>query len=82
MSYKGWKLFGGIVLVNLLILFLSQTALINEIVFFNTYSEQLTYDRAMEVFSQMRSFSWVSYIITPILLLLKFSVMSVLLYIG
>jgi hypothetical protein len=82
LSHKGWKLFTGITLVNLLILFLSQTTLINEIVFFNTYSEQLTYDRAMEVFSQMRSFSWVSYIITPILLLLKFSVMSVLLYIG
>ncbi len=82
LSHKGWILFVGVALLNLLILLLSQTTLINEIVFFNTYSEQLTYDRAMEVFSQMRSFSWVSYIITPILLLLKFSVMSVLLYIG
>lgn len=82
LSHKAWKLFAGIVLVNMLILFLSQTTLINEIVFFNTYSEQLTYDRAMEVFSQMQSFSWVSYIIAPILLLLKFSIMSVLLYIG
>ncbi|NLE35097.1 MAG: hypothetical protein GX622_08340 [Bacteroidales bacterium] len=57
-------------------------ALINETVFFNTYSEQLTYDRAMEIFSKMSSFSWVSYLITPVLLLIKFSVMSVLLYIG
>ncbi len=82
LAIKGWKLFSGVVMVNILILFLSQTALINEIVFFNTYSEQLTYDRAMEVFSKMKSFSWVSYIITPILLLLKFSAISVLLYIG
>jgi hypothetical protein len=79
---KGWKLFSGVVLLNLLILFLSQTALINEIVFFNTYSEQLTYDRAMEVFSKMKSLAWVSYIITPVLLLLKFSAMSVLLFVG
>jgi hypothetical protein len=82
LSIKGWKLFSGVVLSNLLILYLSQTALVNEIVFFNTYSEQLTYDRAMELFNRMRSLVWVSYIITPVLLLLKFSAMSVLLYIG
>ncbi len=82
LSEKGWKLFLGIVALNVLIIFLSQMALINETVFFNTYSEQLTYDRAMEIFSKMRSFSWVSYLITPVLLLIKFSVMSVLLYIG
>ncbi len=68
--------------MNLLILFLSQTALINEIVFFNTYSEQLTYDRALEVFSKMESLAWVGYIITPVLMLIKFSAISVLLYIG
>jgi len=69
-------------MLNLFILLLSQNALINEIVFFNTYSEQLTYDRAMEVFSKMKSLAWVSYIITPILMLLKFFAISVLLYIG
>ena len=69
-------------MLNLLFILLSQTALINEIVFFNTYSEQLTYERAMELFSVMKSFAWVSYIISPVLMLLKFSAMSVLLYIG
>lgn len=82
MAIKGWKLFSGIVILNLLIILLSQIALINEIVFYNTYSEQLTYDRAMEVFNKMKSFAWVSYIITPILMLLKFSTISVLIYIG
>lgn len=82
LAIKGWKLFSGVVMLNLLILLLSQAALINEIVFFNTYSEQLTYDRAMEVFSKMKSLAWVSYIITPVLMLLKFSAISVLLYIG
>jgi len=82
LSIKSWKLFSGVVLTNLLILFLSQTALINEIVFFNTYSEQLTYERAMEVFARMKSITWVSYLVTPVLLLLKFSAISVLLFIG
>lgn len=82
MSTKNWKLFSGVVLANLLILLASQTTLINEIVFFNTFSEQLTYERSMELFHKMRSFAWVSYVITPLMLLLKFSVLSVLLYIG
>jgi len=82
LSIKNWKLFTGIVLTNYLVLMASQTTLINEIVFFNTYSEQLSYERSMELFHKMRSFSWVSYVITPIMLLLKFSAICVLLYIG
>lgn len=82
MSIKNWKLFFGIVLANLLILLASQTTLINEIVFFNTFSEQLTYDRSMELFHKMRSFAWVSYVVTPLMLLIKFSALSVLIYIG
>jgi len=82
LSIKNWKLFSGIVLANLLILLASQTTLINEIVFFNTFSEQLTYDRSMELFHKMRSFAWVSYVVTPLMLLIKFSALSVLIYIG
>ena len=82
LAIKSWRLIIGVVFANLLILFLSQMALINEVVFFNTYSEQLTYDRAMEIFARMRSLTWVSYIITPVLLILKFSAISVLIYIG
>ena len=82
LSLRGWKLFSGIVLVELLILLVSQTILIDEIVFFNTYSEQLTYELSLETFSAMRSYSWISYAITPIVLLLQSSALSVLIYIG
>jgi len=82
LSIKRWKLFSGVVFLNLLIIFLSQTTLINEIVFFNTFSEQLTYDRSMELFARMKSFVWVSYVVLPVMLLLKFSALSLLIYIG
>jgi hypothetical protein len=82
LSVKRWKLFSGVVLVNMLFILLSQTALINEIVFFNTYSEQLTYERSMELFSMMKSFSWTSYLLCPLVLIIKFSVVSVVIYIG
>lgn len=82
LSIKGWKLFLGIVALNLLIIMVSQLTLVNEIVFFNTYSDQLTYDNAMELFQKMRSYSWVTYAITPIVLILKFSAVSVLIFVG
>lgn len=69
-------------MIDILFLIASQTLLIDEIVFFNTYSEQLTYERSMELFYRMKSYSWVTYAITPILLLLKFSALSVVLFIG
>jgi len=82
LSVNRWKLFSGIVLVNMLFILLSQTALINEIVFFNTYSEQLTYERSMELFSIMKTYSWTSYLLCPLVLIIKFSVVSVVIYIG
>lgn len=82
LSVQRWKLFSGIVLVNLLLILLSQMSLINEIVFFNTYSEQLTYERSMELFSMMKSYSWTSYILCPLVLIIKFSVVSLVIYLG
>jgi len=82
LSVQRWKLFSGIVLVNMLLILLSQTALINEIVFFNTYSEQLTYERSMELFSMMKSYSWTGYLLGPLVLIIKFSVVSLVIYIG
>lgn len=82
LSAKGWKLFLGIVSLNLLTIMVSQLTLINEIVFFNSYSEQLTYDNAKELFQKMMSYSWVSYAIAPALLLLKFSAISTVIFIG
>jgi hypothetical protein len=82
LSVQRWKLFSGIVLVNMLLILLSQTALINEIVFFNSYSEQLTYERSMELFSMMKSYSWASYLLCPLVLIIKFTVVSLVIYIG
>jgi hypothetical protein len=56
--------------------------LINEIVFYNTYSEQLTYDRSLQLFENLNRISWISYAFTPIILLVKFSLVSLVLYIG
>jgi len=75
-------LFTGIILINLLLIWLSQTITMDETVFFNTYSEQLTFQRSMELFSMMKSFSWVAYLVSPLILIIKFSVLSLIIYTG
>ena len=81
-NLKWIYLFGGIVLAHLLLIWLSKTLLINEIVFYNTYSDQLTYDRSIKLFENMNRVSWIGYAFTPIILFIKFSFISLLLYIG
>ncbi|MDO9341668.1 MAG: hypothetical protein Q7T72_14245, partial [Bacteroidales bacterium] len=81
-SLNRLQLFIGIVLANLIIIWLSKSVLINEIVFYNTFSEQLTYDRSLKLFEDLKRISWISYAFTPIMLLIKFSLVSLVLYIG
>jgi hypothetical protein len=81
-NLKGIYLFFGVVLANLILIWLSKAILITDIVFYNTYSEQLTYDRSLRLFENMNQISWISYAFTPIMLLIKFSLVSMVLYIG
>jgi len=81
-SLNRLHLFIGIVLANLIIIWLSKAMLMNEIVFYNTYSEQLSYDRSLQLFEDMNRISWISYAFTPIILLIKYSLISLVLYIG
>jgi hypothetical protein len=76
------QLFIVIVVANLLIIWLSKSVLINEIVFYNTFSEQLTWDRSIKLFDDMRRLTWIGYAFTPIILLIKFSLVSLVLYTG
>lgn len=81
-NLKGLHLFISVVFANLILIWLSKTLLINEVVFYNAYSEQLTYDRSIKLFENMNRLSWISYAFTPIILLIKFSLVSIVLYIG
>lgn len=81
-NLKRIHLFIGVVMANLIIAWLSKAVLINEIVFYNTFSEQLTYDRSIKLFENIRNYAWIGYALTPIVLLIKFLLISLVLYIG
>ncbi len=81
-SIKGFYLLVLMTVLNLSMIWLSKSVLINETVFYNTYSELLTYDRSMKLFERMKDLSWIGYAFTPILLLFKFSIISLVIYTG
>lgn len=81
-NLKKLHVFITILVLYLLIIFISKSVLINEIVFYNTYSGQLTFERAMALFNDLKRFSWIGYVLIPVILSIKFSAVSLILYIG
>jgi hypothetical protein len=81
-SLKKIHLFLIVLFGDLFILWLSKSTLINNIVFYNTFSEQLTYDKTMAIFDKVQELSWAIYAFTPIMLFLKISGVSTLIYVG
>jgi hypothetical protein len=79
-NQKGISLFLGILLIDFLILWLSRSLLLNENVFYNTFSEQLTYERSLKLFDNMMRMSWLSYIMYPVILILKVTAISIVIY--
>jgi hypothetical protein len=77
-----FRLFLIITACYFIIICLSKNILINETVFYNSFSEQLTYERSMKLFEDMNKISWMNYVLTPIFLLIKFTLISIVLYIG
>jgi hypothetical protein len=75
------KLYGIVLGLYLLNIWLSQS-LVNEIVYYNTYSEQLTYDRAVELYGVLKRNAWISYICFPIIILAKITAVTLILYSG
>jgi len=81
-NLKKMHLFAGVVLAYLIIIWLSKKTLINEIVFYNTFSEQLTFERSMKLFEDLKRYSWIEYVFAPIMLLIKILLVSLVLYVG
>lgn len=80
-NLRWYKIFALIVSSYLLAMWLSQS-LVNEIVYYNSYSEQLTYDRAMELYGILKKYSWIGFAVYPIILLIKITAVSLVLYVG
>jgi hypothetical protein len=81
-SQKGIYIFLGIVLANYVLIWLSKNVLIDENVFYNTFSEQLTYDRSLKLFESSKKMGWVIYVFYPLVLMIKVTLVSFAVYVG
>lgn len=77
-----FRLFLIITACYFIVYWLSKNVLVNEIVFYNSFSEQLTYERSMRLFDELNRLSWINYVFMPVMLLVKFTLISIVLYIG
>lgn len=81
-NLSSFRLFVIITACYLLIYWLSKSVLINEIVFYNSFSEQLSYERSMKLFEELKRLSWINYVFLPLMLIIKFTMISIVLYTG
>ncbi len=81
----GLKKFDAFILITglyLIIMWLSNILLINETVFYNTYSEQLTYERITDLFNKLSKMKWATYLIAFFGLVVKFFLVAFVIYCG
>ena len=81
-NLRWFYLFLVIIACYFLIYWLSRSVLVNEIVFYNSYSEQLSYERSMKLFDELNRLSWINYVFLPLMLVIKFTIVSTVLYTG
>lgn len=62
--------------------YLIQSFLITDNVFYNTYAEQLSYERVEEMIDGQNKYAWVGYAIIPLIYALKFFLVACCLMVG
>lgn len=77
-----WYIFLILVFYFLVISFLSNHLLLSNILFYDTFSEQLTIEKIDKLISFINKWKWLGYVFIPIMYLLKFSVIALILLIG
>lgn len=77
-----WPVVFGIITTLYLTIMLLSQSLVNEIVYYNSFSEQLTYDRAEELYGILRKRFWLTYPLFPLILLVKITSVGLVIYAG
>jgi len=75
-------LFWVIIIFSLVVVFLSNNFLISESLYYNTFAEQLTAEKIDGLIDQTQKWSWLGYVIVPIIYFFKFSLIALILLTG
>jgi hypothetical protein len=76
-----WKVYGVIVLISILNIIITNN-IISDDIYINTYTGQLSAEIINKMLSIKSKYSWASYVLAPILLILKTGFVSICFWIG
>ena len=68
---NGWTVFALICVTLLTMVHIQQKMILTDQVYFNTWSQQLAYDRVEALLEMKNKWLWIGYIITPLIVLLQ-----------
>jgi hypothetical protein len=79
---KTYLLFLGIVIANIVLTFSLNYLLVDDNLIFNEYSSQLSYERIKEILELNEKYKYISFLLIPLIYIVKFSVITIILAIG
>ena len=65
-----------------LLTWVTKTMLISDTLYFNTLADQLTYEQIEEFIARGKQWEWLSYVLIPLIYLIKFSLVALVLSLG
>ncbi|WP_319482390.1 hypothetical protein [uncultured Draconibacterium sp.] len=80
--YNGWILFLVLCFVNALLAFSFNYLFVSDILYYQTYGEQLALSRIDKMLEFSKKWEWLGYISMPIILFIRVAFVSLCLYIG
>ncbi|MBN1251321.1 MAG: hypothetical protein JXR51_16110 [Bacteroidales bacterium] len=80
--YSPFYFFVAFCSLSFIITFLTNKLIITEDLIYNSFAEQLTSQRIERIIATRLKFDWISYILSPIFIFLKFVIIAIVLNIG
>lgn len=81
-SLNKWFVFGFICILIITFSIITQEIILTEDLYYDVFSEQLTWERFEANFKKQKEWAWVGYLLVPFMFGLKFTLITTCLYIG
>jgi hypothetical protein len=79
---KNWQLYIYLLVGYLTIAYVSNKYIFTDTLFYNSYATQLTAERIAQILSFRYRFTWLGYLLTPLTLLIRIFLISLIFYTG
>lgn len=81
-SFRWWHLFLSYILIYMCITWLTNISILTESYYYSAFGTQIGSDRVAALIEMNRKFQWIGYIVFPLLLLIKWLLLSAIIYSG